>query len=452
MRLLLSFVLCGHIILISGNPTAITLPLNRRHATSSAQNRTAGLIATTYGSIFDVDVALGNETFKLLVDTGSSDLYVMKTGYKCINGTSNLELPEDECLYSSKTYNVSNEFPAITDETFGVKYGAGVASGVMVYEDVTLNGITAKRQKIGVADRSNPMGDGVNSGLLGLAYPALTSAHPGSNTSNDSYWFNRAVYSPLFNTMYEQGLVEPYFTLALAPTPKNESTSFGGYLTLGGLPPVPHDPNWSVVSVEILENIPVSFTSGKRVRSYWAIQISGATYGSASNTSLTTNSTSFNAFLDSGNPQSFLPAAIVDPINALFSPPAKFSESLGSYIVDCAAKAPTFGLVIGNQTFFHNGADLIYEIGNGVCISALSTAESVALDGIVLNILGVSFLKNVLAVHDFGHNEMRFSKRLDNTTGSTRGDALPVKGSSAHRSACPLVALISLVLLIALMI
>ncbi|XHG09030.1 hypothetical protein AWENTII_012110 [Aspergillus wentii] len=224
-----------------------------------------------------------------------------------------------------------------------------------------------------------------------------------SNTSNSSYWYDRIVYNPLFTNMYEQGLVAPYFSLALARTAQNSSTGFGGYLSLGTLPPVPHS-DFSIVPVEILDNIPLNYTSGKRVRSYWALTVSGATYGSS------TNSTPFQAFVDSGNYISYLPSAIANSVNALFEPPARYDASLGAYVVDCTAKAPSFGLQIGNQTFFHNGADMIYQTGEGICISSVAASENVGIEGLTLNIIGVPFLKNVVAVFDFGWNEMRFAK------------------------------------------
>ncbi|CAL5873837.1 uncharacterized protein PFLUO_LOCUS8120 [Penicillium psychrofluorescens] len=347
----------------------------------------------------------------LLVDTGSSDTYVMQTGYNCVNSTNNLVIPESGCLYANKTYHKSKTYRRVPEEMFGVKYGAGLASGLMAYEQVSVGDVSVNEQKIGISNDSNPMGDGVNSGLLGLGYPALTSAHPANHTSNSTYWRDRLVYNPLLFTMHEQGLIDPYFSLALAHTPQNQSTSFGGYLTLGGLPPVNHSSHFSTVQVEITENIPLWYTSGKNVRSYWSTTVNNITYGSSSN-NLTTNTTSFQAFIDSGNYISYLPPAVIDPINALFSPPATYDSDLGLYVVDCSAKAPKFGLSLGDQTFYHDGSDLIYQTSEGVCVSSLASSSEVSLGDITLNIIGVPFLKNVVAVFDFGKNEMRFAKKL----------------------------------------
>ncbi|KAJ5102762.1 hypothetical protein N7532_003291 [Penicillium argentinense] len=389
-------------------------------ATAEAGNSsfTANLTATGYGTVFDVPITIGDQTFDLLVDTGSSDTYVMKTGYTCINSLDNMIIPEEGCRYSNKTYTISETHRSISDEIFGIKYGDGIASGEMAYENVSLGGISVGDQKVGIVNVSNPMGDGVNSGLLGLAYPSITSAHPANHTSNQTYWYERLPYDPVLFTMHKEGFIEPYFSLALAHTPQNEPTSFGGYLTLGGLPPVAHSEGFSSVPVEILEDLPVAFTSGEKVRSYWATTVSGASYGSSAG-NMAANETSFQAFVDSGNYMQYLPAAIVEPVNAMFSPPAIYNNKTQAYVVECDALAPEFGLKIGNQTFFHNGEDLIYRISNETCVSSLASSESISIEGLTLNIIGVPFLKNVIAVFDFGNNEMRFSKKLDlNSTAS----------------------------------
>lgn len=378
---------------------------------------TIPLISTGFGTVFDAPMKIGNQSFQMLVDTGSSDTYVMQAGYICIDSESNLEIPQNDCLYA-KAYHSSRTQRRIANETFGIKYGDGIASGFMAYEQVSLGNVTVKKQKVGIADRSNPMGDGVNSGLLGLAYPSITSAHPGNQTDNTTYWYNRLPYDPLVNTMYKQGSIEPYFSLALARSPHNQSTAFGGYLTLGGLPPVSYSPEFSVVPVEIMD-IPSNFTSGKRVRSYWATTISEASFG-VSSSNLTTTTLNSQVFVDSGNYITYLPSIVVDRVNGMFSPPAVYNETLQAAVVDCTAVAPQFGLKIGNETFFHNGSDLLFQVSDELCVTSLVASEEISLDGLSVNILGVSFLKNVLTVFDFGRNEMRFAKLLDVEKNGTR--------------------------------
>jgi hypothetical protein len=408
--------------LTAGLPKPISLSLNRRdRAAPTSTNGTSPLTATLFGSVFDTNVTFGDQTFQLFIDTGSSDTWVVQNNFTCVNRTSGLELPQESCLFGPETYDPSKSagLEDIPGEIFGIQYGDGISSGVMAYENVTLAGITV-RQKVGIVNVSTPMGDGVNSGLLGLGYPALTSAHPGPSQDNTTYWYNRLPYNPLLFTMADQGLIDSYYSLAIARTPQNETTGFGGYLTLGGLAPVNHSDEWATVPVEIHETIPLNFTSGKRVISYWTTTIDGVTYGppsSAGSTrgqrpNTTTDDTRVQVFFDNGNYFTYFPEKVVAPINALFDPPAIWHDELSFYVVQCDAVPPTFGIKLGNHTFFHDGRDLVYQTEEGICISNLVPSETVGIEGVTLNIVGAGFFKNVLSVFDFGKNEMRFASLL----------------------------------------
>lgn len=74
-------------------------------------------------------------------------------------------------------------------------------------------------------------GDEVTSGLMGLAYPLLTSAYEGTDPDADTL-ATQVVYNPIITTMIAEGLIDPVFSLAL------ERNSDNGYLALGGIPPV----------------------------------------------------------------------------------------------------------------------------------------------------------------------------------------------------------------------
>jgi hypothetical protein len=97
-------------------------------------------------------VALGNQTFPFLVDTGSTDLWVLQEGWACINDTSNAILPQEACTFGPKTYHPSSTFEPITGEFFGEQLGYGRVSGVLAREDVTIGGATVKGQIVGIAN------------------------------------------------------------------------------------------------------------------------------------------------------------------------------------------------------------------------------------------------------------------------------------------------------------
>lgn len=101
-----------------------------------------------------------------------------------------------------------------------------------------------KDQEIALVDRSYWWtGHGTISGLIGLAYSTLTSAYIGTNgaldhqTSTGTAPRDRIHYSPIVTSMIMQGLNPPLFSLSLT-RPTSNSSSPGGYLAFGGLPPV----------------------------------------------------------------------------------------------------------------------------------------------------------------------------------------------------------------------
>jgi len=395
-------------IVLAAASLAISKPLFSSEHHRNCSSTILPLTSAVFNTIFDVEFQFANQTFNFLVDTGSSDTWVMQTGFQCFNASTNLEIPAAACNFANTTYDVSSTFQPIPNEIFGVQYGTGIGSGLVGFEDVTIGGLEVKNQTIGIVNKSTNPGDGQDSGLIGLAYPGLTSAHPGTIVPpNDTFIYNRSTYDPLLFTMAKQGLIEPFFSLALQRTPRGMTKGPGGYLGLGSIPPVEHSSNWTTVPVEILDFVPANATGGIRQLAFWATTID-VTFGT--NDSIPANQTTSNSFqvhIDSGSPTIGLPGDLPATINSLFDPPALAPEVVSDpWIVDCNAKTPAFAITIGGQKFRHNGQDLIIELGEGRCMSAVVSSDS---GGIFFNVIGAPFLKNVVAVFDFGRDEMRFA-------------------------------------------
>ena len=68
--------------------------------------------------------------------------------------------------------------------------------------------------------------------------------------------------------------------------------------------------------------------------------------------------------------------------------------------------------------FYHNGNDLILPTGDESCVSAITSYYDVSFTGGITGfILGDTFLKNVVAVFDFGKDKVQFAARPGNNTG-----------------------------------
>ncbi|KUJ10424.1 acid protease [Mollisia scopiformis] len=404
-------------------------PLRRRHEVTRRgfSQGLVSLLSTSLGEIVDAEVKLGGQSFFVEIDLGSSDLWVVANGYQCIDRSTNAVLPQSSCSYGNSTYTPSSTFSLIANETFGVFYGAGIAQGMVGNETVTFGNITVPQQTVGIVASTTNQGDGVNSGILGLAYPDLTSAHPGTDIDNTTFLYDRLPYNPLVFNMAAQGLIEPFFSLAIERTAFDQETGPGGYLSLGEIAPVPHSSKWVSTPVVILDQIPINVTANKRQLSYWALEVQSVYYGSQTSPSkrnsaptdashLSGNKTSFNAVLDNGNFNTFLPSAVAEAINADFSPPATSPGPTGSgdyqWPVACNATPPAFGVKIGGEIFWHDARDMIWNNGDGTCSSAIARAEDVALEGVVASFLGIQFFKNVVSIFDFGQNEIRLAARM----------------------------------------
>lgn len=390
--------------------TPLVISLTRESVTSPRSRQTKNLQAVDHGNeivgiapltayqdiLYFTDITFGTETFKVVVDTGSSDTWLVQTGFQCVDGSTGIYLPETECAFGP-LYTPSSTFKQIQGENFNTRYNDGESlTGSIGTEDVTLGGITVKDQEFGLVNYAAWRGDNSSSGLLGLAFPNVTKAFLGSDPTVDGN-SNVAPYSPLFTNMYAQGLIAPVFSLAIS-----RDDRVGGLLALGGLPPVKHDSYFVCTPFQLRPRpgLPATNTTDKPLFQFYYIKLGGVTYGNT-----TDNSTSL-ATVDSGTSLIFLPSELAHHVNQQFDPPAYIDGSRGEYVVDCAAKPPRFGIGIRGHTFYVNPMDMIIKTKEGGCITGITAAG--------FNrpaVLGDVFLRNVLAVFDVGASEMRFAAR-----------------------------------------
>ncbi|KAL8974043.1 MAG: hypothetical protein Q9197_001716 [Variospora fuerteventurae] len=389
-------VLSPHVIPLSRTP--VTSP-DSRHAKSLQEvdqgNGTLAIVPLTgYADIlYYAELTVGTETFRVVVDTGSADTWLIQEGFTCLEPRNGLVYPEAECAFGPP-YKPSATFTEVPGENFNISYVDGeTLTGTLGKDVMILGDVTVKNQEFGLVNYAAWNGDNRTSGLLGLAFPNLTSAYIGTDPKLDSD-DNVVPYTPLFTNMYTQGLVAPLFSLAISRNPTS-----GGLLALGGLPPVKHDPYFVCTPFQIEPRF-VQVNATPPVYQHYYIHLDGLTYGNIS------DEVDIMADVDSGTSLIWLPRPLANAVNRRFDPPAFYDLSLGEYAVACTAKAPRFGVNIANHTFYVNPKDLIIKIESGACISGITGAG--------LNrpsVLGDVFLRNVLAVFDVGASEMRFAAR-----------------------------------------
>jgi hypothetical protein len=230
-------------------------------------------------------------------------------------------------------------------------------------------------------------GDNISAGLLGLAYPGLTSEFSGTTPNHDKFG-KRIIYDPVFTRMYKDNLSAPMFSIAL-------ERNSGGYLAFGGIP-AEVTPSGPFASTPITKMVNSVF-GGAPNYYFYSIKPDALLYEGSSSTNTATY------IVDSGTTLFYAPSKAAKQINALFDPPAKLKNGL--YTVSCEPKAsPAVGVKIGGTVFDINVADLILQDPtSGTCVSGVQDG------GAGPYILGDVFMTNVIAVFDVGAAEMRFA-------------------------------------------
>lgn len=187
---------------------------------------TAGDFSTQYA----IQCAWDGAPVWLLFDTGSSDTWAVQTGFECTDGFGGSGHGPEACGFGSPTIDGFGGGP-IAELHFLLKYGSGErVVGPMGYSDVSCGGVRVARQQVGLANSTYWHGNNLTVGILGLAYPSLTSAYYG-RVGNEAPW-NSVSYTPFLTSAVTQGAMDPVFSVALV---KNSSE---GVLAWGGLPPM----------------------------------------------------------------------------------------------------------------------------------------------------------------------------------------------------------------------
>jgi hypothetical protein len=215
----------------------------------------------------------------------------------------------------------------------------------------------------------------------------------------------------LMRNRFADGQVPAVFSLALS-RPTLASPAPGGLLAIGGIPDIPHDPDF--VSVPI-------FPIVSKTYAFYSIPVDGFSIIPPSNAPAPPfpylNRPNYTIFpitmmIDSGSTLLHLPDAIAVHIASLFVPRAVYSTNSDTFIVPCSAVAPRVGVIIAGKTFWVNEADLmskepgaVSEGHVGLCTLGVTTVGGGDA------VLGDTWLKGVLAVFDVGGGVMRFAGR-----------------------------------------
>ncbi|KAH8885040.1 acid protease [Thozetella sp. PMI_491] len=351
---------------------------------------------TAYGTQYYITVLWNSVPVRMILDTASSDTWAVPSTFRCFDVSSN-EVPQDSCGFGP-LYDWGFQYGRVSpEEHMYIRYGDGqTVTGPMGYSDISVGNLTIKKQQVCLANTTYWRGNNITTGLIGLGYPALTSAFTGADGDSQSP-ANQVEYSPVFKSMIDQGLVVPFFTVAVS---RNSS---GGVIAFGS---TPYISGLDYTTVAYLPILITRLSDNPRTAyeySFYTIVPDGWKWD------MTTDLAEFPFIIDTGTTLCYLPPRLALAINQAFKPPGVYLWMYGAYFTSCTARAPTVAVILNKTPFFINPMDLIYrnlkDPLTGLCMTGIANGGSGPY------ILGDVFMQNVMATYDIGKSQMRFTGR-----------------------------------------
>lgn len=305
----------------------------------------------------EISIGTPPQTFKVVLDTGSSNLWV--PSQDCGSIACYLHTKYDSS--SSSTYKKNGS-------EFEIRYGSGSLSGFVSRDTVRIGDLTIKNQDFAEAT-SEPglaFAFGRFDGIMGLGYDTIS--------------VNKIV--PPFYNMIDQGLLDaPVFAFYLGDTNKDGEESVA---TFGGIDTDHYTGK--------LTKIPL------RRKAYWEVDLDSITYGDA-----TAALEDTGVILDTGTSLIALPSTLAELLNQEIGAKKGYN---GQYSIDCSKRdeLKDVSFTLTGHNFTITPYDYILEV-QGSCISSFFGMDIPAPAG-PLAILGDAFLRKWYSVYDLGTNSV----------------------------------------------
>ncbi|PAV16553.1 acid protease [Pyrrhoderma noxium] len=320
--------------------------------------------ANDVGYIATVQIGTPGQDFKLLMDSGSADLWVGSEN--CVAETGGGDCGNHTFLGTQSSSSFVD-----TGKQFEVTYGSGHVSGDIVTDDLSFAGLSLNTHTFGVANTESVdfSSDSTTfDGLMGLAQSTLSN----------------------------QGVLTPVESLAKAGSISAAITSFklgrisdgnnDGEVTFGGLDTSKFDTS----TLTELDNVSqVGFWEA----SMDAVTVDGQDTGLQGRT----------AILDTGTTLIIAPDADAQAVHAAI--PGAKSAGQGSFTIPCTTTA-SVALTFGGRSFAINPTDLLFlpvdqNDLTGDCVSGISSGQ---IGGATEWLVGDVFLKNAYFSTDVDKN------------------------------------------------
>ncbi|KAF7350723.1 Aspartic peptidase A1 [Mycena sanguinolenta] len=304
------------------------------------------------------EIQLGTppQTFKVLLDTGSSNLWVPSAGCTSV-----------PCQLHTKYISSKSTSYKANGSTIAIKYELGSIEGFVSNDMLDIGGLKIHNQDFVEATKENglTLAFAKFDGILGLAYNTISA--------------NRIV--PPFYNMIAQGLVDkPVFSVRLG------SDDDGGEVTLGGIDEGAY--------TGTIQYVPV------RRRGYWEVAFDVFTFDGEN---LDLENT--GAIIDTSTSFIIVPVDVAEMVNAQIGARKSWN---GQYVVQCdrISSLPDVSFTFGGKRFPLAASDYILDV-QGICISSF-VGTDIDVGG-PLWVIGDVFLRKYFTVYDLGRNAVGFA-------------------------------------------
>lgn len=310
------------------------------------------------------DITLGTppQAFKVVLDTGSSNLWV--PGADCNSIACFLHSRYDSSESSSYKANGTE---------FSIQYGSGSVSGFISQDTLTLGDLVIPKQDFGEATNEPGLAFafGKFDGILGLGFDSISVNH---------------VVPPFYNALNQGLLDEPVFSFKLGDADKDASD--GGTFTIGGT-------DKSLYTGDITW-LPL------RRKAYWEVKFDAISLGGE-----TAELENTGAVVDTGTSLLTFPSALAEMINSQIGATKGWN---GQYTVDCASREslPDLTFNFDGFNFTLTGFEYTLEV-SGSCISAITPMDFPEPVG-PLSIVGDAFLRKYYSIYDYGKSAVGLAK------------------------------------------
>ncbi|KAI7905562.1 endopeptidase [Cokeromyces recurvatus] len=307
----------------------------------------------------DIQIGTPPQTFSVVFDTGSSNLWVPSTHCKSI------------ACFMHRRYDSSQSSTFAENGTeFSIQYGTGSLEGFISQDTLRVGGIKIEDQ--GFAESVKEPGFTFAlarfDGIFGLGYDTISVQHT----------------VPPFYHMVNRDLVdEQLFSFWLNDVNKGGEEE-GGELVFGGVNPDHYKGNitWAPI----------------RRKGYWEIELENIKFGDEY-----IDLDPVGAAIDTGSSLLIAPTTIADLINHELGAKKNWA---GQYILDCSnvPSLPEFCFVFAGKDFCLQGKDYVLQVQNQ-CISGFMGMDIPEPAG-PLWIVGDVFLRKFYSIYDLGNNRV----------------------------------------------